>query len=794
MEDVIPELYFSTAEIILPVLNYYHIRISKFDGNRIQKFKISSDWKRQIVLNMFRSIQGIDILKIESIVKIEDRMSIVEAYLRTCIQYNKLVDEGNTIATACKVKLDWDEWDALVDQFACRLEVHEAKQLPSLFSIIAALDIFKVKARISLLAKKMGIERTRLDSILRSMLSSGSSEPLIYENECNDPYVKLKHDVVSELYFTVKKRNPQLVLEEIINAFDEKTIIDFEKQVFKRKYVQSGYGVPFHINTKKLYEIFREQTMYYNTLMNAHRSYSFDIAGIWMQETSDKQAVTDQWENLLVDYLSRPENLKIKRKVLACCKDDCVRRSLPLPRTLLEQKERYENTLQAAVNMRDMGAIAEAWAKELVKIYQTNPDKKRLMYEWRKIIFDYLVYGFNMPDEFMGILDYADYQVIDAAYFNIRIYVKRNKLNGDRYFKLGIVLYKTIADRHCEDIQSRMHLAYCHIQCNELAQAEAVYVDLIKIRADFHQYSALGSLCARRLKDEWELLRDNILEKKRLEETCETCFRCAIEGAESNIDKGMSYGALGWFLFRTKTQFEESYKVFQKALEYYDQATTHGKLGMLCCFFNKRNTRFSIEEAADHFEKAIHLSPAGSLEQLFFYMPYANMQYCIGEYDKAVSLYHKAAKLGEEKADEMLERIRHERKALDLMKERPLQSIMTVQEAYELTHGDKFVFEDEEKRKDIFTLLLNFISNNEKTLDDVRLAVFITLNLSRSKYRAERDLVKHRIIQQVELLAVEYDINKKMAEQNFRAQCFFIARSLKSYFSYELKLTDYEML
>lgn len=793
MEDVIPELYFSTAEIILPVLNAHDFKIPKFDGNRILKFKISPDWKRQIVLNMFGSIQGVDISKIESIVKIENKMSIVETYLRTCIQYNKLVDEGNTIATACKVKLDWDEWDAQVDQLASRLEAYETKQLSSLFSIISALDIFKVKAGIGLLARKMRIERTRLDSILRSMLSSGSNEPVIYENECNDPYVKLKHDVVSELYFTVTKRNPQLVLEEIIAVFDDNTIIDFEKRVFKRKYVQSGYETPFHIDIKKLYEIFREQTIYYNILVEANRSYSFDIAGIWMQDISNKQTVSDQWENLLVDYLSHPEKQMMRGKVLACCRDDCVRRNLPFPRTLLEQEERRENTLQEAVNRHDGLAIAEARAKELLKIYQTDYDKKMLLKEWRKIIFDYLIYDFDMPDAFMRILDYEDYQVIDAAYFNIRSYVKRNKLNGTRYFKLGIALYKTIADRQPEDVQSRMHLAYCHVQCNELAQAEAVYVDMMEIQTNFKQYSALGSLCARRLKDEWKLLESNISERERLEETCKTCFHRAIEDAESDKDKGICYGALGWFLFRTKKRFEESYRAFQKALEYYDQATTHGELGMLCCFYEKENTRFSIEEAADHFEKAIHLSRAGSMEQLSFYVPYANMRYCIGEYDEAVSLYLKAAKLGEEKADKMLERIRREREALKRLKERSLQSIMTVQEAYELTHADKAVFEDKEKREDIFTLLLNFVSNNEKTSEDVRLAVFIMLNLSRSKYRSARDLIKHRIIQQVELLAIEYDINRKMAERNFRAQCFFIAKSIKHHFSYEFKLTDYEI-
>lgn len=777
MEDVIPELYFSTAEIILPVLNNHNLKISKFDGNRILKFKISPEWKRQIVLNMFRSIQDVDISKIELILKIEYKMSIVEAYLRTCIQYNKLVDEGNTIATACKVKLDWDEWDTLVDQFASQLEVYEAKQLPSLFSIVAALDIFKVNARISLLARKMGMARTRLDCILRSMLSSGSSEPVIYENECNDPYVKLKHDVVSELYFTVKERNPQLVLEEIISVFDEETIIDFEKKVFKRKYIQNGYMVPFEINTKKLYNIFREQSIYYNILIAAHRSYSLDIAGIWMQETSDKQAVTDQWENLLADYLSRPETPAIKRKVLACCRDDCVRRALPFPKTLLEQEERYENTLQAAINKHDVVAITKAWAKELLRIYQTDQDKKRLIYEWRKIIFDYLVYGFDMPDEFMLILDYENYQVIDAAYFNIRIYVKRNKLNGDRYYKLGIALYKTIANRQREDIQSRMHLAYCHAQCNELTLAEEVYLDLIKIQAGFHQYAALGSLCARRLKEEWKLLRDNIPEQKRLEETCETCFRRAIEDAESDKDKGGCYAALGWFLFRTKAQFEESYRTFHKSLEYYDQPSTHSQLGMLCSFFNYNNTRFSIEEATDHFEKAIRLSTTDGLKLLRCYMPYANMRYCLGEYDKAVSLYFKAAKLGEERADEMLARIEHERNELNTLKKRPLQSIKTLREAYELTNGDKSVFKDKEKRRDIFTLLLNYVSNSEKSVDDIELAVLITHNLSRSKYRIERDLVEHRIFQQVELLAIEYDIDRELAEQNYRAQCFFIAKN-----------------
>lgn len=794
MEDVMPELYFNTAEIILPVLNNHNINISKIDGNRILKFQISPEWKRQIVLNMFRSIQGVDISKIESLVQIEKKMSIVEAYLRTCIQYNKQVDEGNTIAAACKVKLDWDEWDALVDQFASQLAFYEEKQLRTLFSIVAALDIFKVKARIGLLAGKMRMERTRLDRILRSMLGSGSNEPMIYENEGEGPYVKLKHDVVSELYFEVKKLNPQLVLEEIITVFDKETIIDFEKRVFKRKYIQSGYLVPFQINTKKLYELFQAQSVYYNILVDAHRSYSFDIAGIWMQETSDKQAVTAKWDRLLTDYLSRSEKPAVKRKVIACCRDDCVRRSLPFPQILLEQEAMYENALWAAIDRQDVPAIAEAWGKELLRIYQTAPDRKQLIYEWRKVIFDYLIYGFDMPDEFVEILNYEDYRVIDADYFRIRIYVKRNKLSDNRYYKLGIVLYRAIADRQREDVQSRMHLAYCHAQCNELAQAEAVYEELMKKHADLRQYSALGSLCARRLKDEWKLLKENEEEQKRLEETCERCFRCATEKAESGRDKGVSYGALGWFLFRTKVQFEESYRAFQKALEYDEQASTHGELGMLCCFFNKNNPHFSIEEAADHFERAIFLSPTSGLERLSLYMPYANMRYCIGEYDKAVDLYLKAAKLGEQKADVMLERIRRERKALDMLRERPLHSIMTVREAYELTYADKSIFEEEEKRNDIFTLLLNFASNAEKTPDDVRLAVFITLNLSRSKYRSARDLVKHRIIQQVELLAMEYDINREMAEQNFRAQSFFIAKSIKHYFSYDFKLTDYEMV
>lgn len=786
-------IVFSTAQIILPMLDDGNYRISKFDGNRILKIKISPEWKRQIVLNMFGSIQGIDFPKIESIVKVENKMSIVEAYLLTCIQYNKLVDEGNTIGTH-KMELDWDEWDALVKHFAPQFAPREARHLPSLFSIVAALDIFKVKTRISLLAGKMGMEKTRLDSILCAMLSSGSGEPVIYENGCNSPYVRLKHDVVSELYFKVGNRSPQFVLEEVIDVLDEETIIDFEKQVFKRKNMQNGYKRPFQIDTKKLYEIFRKRTTYYETLVAAHRSYSFDIAGIWMLGTQNKQAVTEQWEKLLVDYLSRPEEPKIKRKVLACCRDDCERRALPLPQTLLEQEERFENPLLVAVDKHDSQAIAKAWAKELLSIYQTNQNKKWLIAEWRKIIFDYLIHGFDMPDEFMEVLDYVDYQMIDAAYFNIRIYVKRNKLNGDRYHKLGIALYKAIADRKHDDVQSRMHLAYCYEQSNELAQAEAVYEELARMQPGFQQYCALGNLYAQRLKDEWELLRDDIQEQERLEGACETYFRYAIEKAESNKDKGNSYGAFGWFLFRTKSQFEESYGAFQKALEYYDQASTHSELGMLCCSFNKRNTRFSIVEAVEHFEKAIHLLPAGSLGRLSCYMPYANMWYCIGEYDKAVSLYLKAGGLGEEKADEMLARIRREREALNMMRERPPRLIVTMRDAYELTHDDTSVFEDEGKRKDIFTLLLRFVSNNEKTLDDVRIAVFITLNLSKSKYRAERDLIKHRIIQQVELLAIEYDINRNLAEQNFRAQSFFVAQSIKRYFSYERKWTDYEMI
>lgn len=97
-----------------------------------------------------------------------------------------------------------------------------------------------------------------------------------------------------------------------------------------------------------------------------------------------------------------------------------------------------------------------------------------------------------------------------------------------------------------------------------------------------------------------------------------------------------------------------------------------------------------------------------------------------------------------------------------------------------MTYRDKSIFCDEQKREDIFSLLLNFCSESaqqeEPCPEKVQLAVYLILNLSRSPYRATSDIVKLRVVQQVETLAIRCGLYAEAAKNNFRAQCFFISR------------------
>lgn len=779
MEDMLPDLYFVSARIIIPHFGESQTFISKFDGQQISRLQISHEWKQNVVLHMFRSIPNVDMPKIESLIKEQNQMSVIEWYLRTCIEYNKWVDTDSTLSIRYKVKLDWDEWEELFHIPCPQFDEVEAKELQELFQIVAALDIFKIKAGIKLLAQKSNIQEMRLDNILRSMLNAASNEPAIYDNKSEYPHISLKHDMISTLFFDVNEVNPQLILEHIVNVLgsDAEAVVQFEKQVFKRKYIQHGNTGPRGINTVKLYRMFAQNPSYYQILQERNRAYSFDVAGIWqLDETTDKAAISSMWDRLLENYDSA--QTEIKNKVIMCCVDDCLRRNIPLPGCLPVEKKTEANT-KMAIAKKDLLGITAVWSQRLSLLYE-NATEIDLISEWRKVVFDYLLYDFEMPEEFFTILAYADYQVVDAAYGNLERYVKRNRLNKRKYFELGIRLYAAIADRQKTDISSRMRLAHCYIENNELRQAEAVYYRILELYPDHLEVnSALGNLCAQLLKTEWKELKDNPAEERRLLETCKTCFERAIKLSETAEDKSICYGAMGWFLYRTMRKYQESYDALQEALKYHEQASTHSQLGMLCSNFNEKNPRFSIEEAKYHFERATSLLKSTDLNLLSVYTPYANLYYYLGEFEKAVDLYQKAEKLGEQKATEMLKRIEEEQEELAKLSVYPLKTMTTLEEACDLTAGDNAVHCKEPEMNEVLSLLLHMAMNEEKSPHDIRLAIKILQNLRNSSDSHKHGIIESRVIQRVETAAISNDICKTVAEKKFRTQCFYVEKACR---------------
>lgn len=778
VEDILPDLYFNSARIIVPVLGNEKINITKFDRSQILRLQISREWKQEVVLHMFQSISNVDMLEVRSIITGKNEMSIIEWYLRSCIEYNKRVDTENMLATRCKIDLDWDEWEALFSKPNPQISKEEAKEIQGLFQVIAALDIFKIKASTKLLAQQSKIDEMRLDYILRSTLSTASSEPAIYENSGEYPYVALKHDMISTLYFEVKDISPQLTLEHIVGVLgnDKETVVRFEKQVFKRRYIQYGQKGPFNIDAKRLYRLFENNPSYYEILKERDRTYSFDVAGVWQQnERENEAAVSEMWGCILHKYESADP--RINHKVVMCCLDDCQRRKIPLPKTL-PITEKMEADVELAIVKNDMPGIAAAWKEKLSKLYECEISIQTLVFQWKKVIFDYLLYPFEMPEEFFEIAACEEYQVVDAAYAALEDYVRRNRLDKLRYYELGARLYKAIASHQSKDISSRMRLAHCYVQNKDYRQAERMYQDILIIDPDSIAANiALGNLCARLLKDAGKELKDNELERQRLMMVCEFKLKRAIELAEKAEDKSICYGAMGWFLFRTMKKYQESYDAFQTALQYCDQASIHSQMGMLCGYFDNNNERFSIKEAKWHYERAISLLKKTSLNLLSVYMPYAKLHYCLGEYDEAVRLYEKSERLGEQKANEMLQRIQQEREELARLRAWPLKTMTTLEMVFDLTNKNRAVFVDEEQKNEIFSILLNSMADTNKTNYDIKMAADIVLNLQRFHRGHVHDTIANRVMQQVEAAAIEHDIRKKKAEEYFRLQCFFIGRT-----------------
>lgn len=776
-EEVLPDIYFGAAKIIVPVSQEKKICIAQFDAKQIMKFIISSKWKREVVLHMFRSIENVDMQEIESIVIGQSRMSIIEWYLRACIEYNKRVDEDNALASRCKVNLDWDEWGQLFRASHLQISEDESRELQELFQVIAALDIFKIKASIRLLSIKSKIEEMRLNHILQSALKPAGNEPAIYKDNEGSGYIALKHDMVSTLYFEVTKSKPQFILEKLVDMLgdDKETVIHFEKQVFKRKYIQNECKVPFEINIPKLYTLFAQKKQYYGFLEEVDRTYSFDVAKVWMRDAdSDKNAISTMWEQLLQKYALKKSH--IKRKVYMCCLDDCMRRSIPLPLMLMSEGGDTV-ALKYAIEQKDLEEIADLWKKILAELYKKNLEERLYLFEWRKVIFDYLLYDFRMPEEFFSILDYEAYQKVDALYTSIESYVRRNGLNRRKYYALGQELYKRIAEKQPADVPSRMHLANCYERCGEFRSAEETYNEILRQNPNHMRViNALGSLYSHWRKDMWKELKENKAEAERLEKGCENYLKRAIELAVDDVDKSKCYGALGWFLFRTKRKYRESYNAFHMALKYCEQAATHNQLAMLCSFFSKNNDCLSIDEAKVHFERAISLLSSNSLKQVSNYMPYANMLYCIGEYDRATNMYKEARRLGEEKAAKMIDKIWQERQELKQLSECSTGTITTLQEAYDLICKNEAACIDKQQKNEILSMLLNFQPKEENAYGEIKKALKIIFDLQKADDGKGYNIIIGRIIQQIERFAMQYDVNYKFAQKKFYSQCFFIAR------------------
>lgn len=765
---------------------------------QVVKLKMSVSWKQQIVLNIFRSIPGVDISKIESVIGGKRDMSIIELYLRTCIKYNELVDDQESLSTLVRVNLDWDEWINQV-RAARYLSAQESIQLESVFQIVAALDIFKVKASLKMLSYKTGIPEDRLDSIFRSLLTSVSNEPMWYDNSGDPPYIKLKHDVISYLYFEEKGINPQITLESLIGTLrDKETIISFEKQVFKRKYIQTEYGngPPLKINVKKLYELFAGQESFYDILLQANRAYSFDVAKIWMIDVRKDRGTlaSKSWSALLQSYATSEPTLR--RKVYMCCRDDCWRRGIPFPQQLLPDDDfQYTEAFEAAKAGTDMMRITSIWNDKFDSIYRTTTKEEDIVFEWQKGIFDYILTGFEMPRQFFDVLNHVSYQTIDAEYAHLESYVKRNRLDIQRYYSLGVSLYVAIAERNPDDIPSRMHLAYCYEHLGDYRQAELTYKEILRQNPmQYTVHNALASLCAQWLKERWEALSENQEEEQRLTMLYETSARNAIDFAENDMDKARGYAVWGTYLFRTVRKFQESYDVLRTGLNYFELLSLHTELGMLCSMSHKGNPCYSIEEAEEHFNRALELNCL-PIERLSTHVPYGNMLYCLGRLNEATVQYQKASDLGESKADQMMERIRRESQILMEIEKYHPHIITTLWDAGEAMKRNKKILSDMEKRLDIFSILLDAVSDESIENPDFSLISFVIRTLNKARYPNWReDLIKFRIIQKAEKYCAKNSFYTKRAQENFRSQYYFIHPSvkIKQGNAYDLQLEKYE--
>lgn len=768
--------------------------IIPFAHNRqVVKLQISASWKRQIVLDMFRSIPDVDISKVESVISGGRGMSIIELYLRTCIQYNGFVNDQENLSTLVRVKLDWDEW---TDQIkSANLTTQESEQLESVFQIVAALDLFKVKANLTMLSNKTGIPEDRLDSVFRSLLNKASCEPMWYDNSGDTPYLQLKHDVISYLYFEKTGFSPQITLESLIGTLqDRETIISFEKQVFKRRYIQPerGSGPPFNINVKKLYKTFAGQTGFYDVLLQAGRAYSFDVARIWMIDVHDRGvSASESWSALLQDYADSEPMLR--RKVYLCCRDDCQRRGIPVPEQLLPDDDfQYTEAFEAAKAGTDMTLLTSIWSDRFDSIYRTAVLEEDIVFEWRKGFFDYILTGIEMPGQFFDVLNHVSYQVIDAAYSNFETYVKRNRLDMRRYYDLGVSLYAAIVERNPADIPSRMHLAYCYKHLGNYRQAELIYQAVLRdYPAHYTAHNALAALCVQWLKEQREILEEE--EKRRLTALFETSAGNAIDFAEDDIDKACGYAVWGTYLFRTVRKYQESYEMLQTGLNYCELHSLHIELGMLCSTFSNNNPCYSVEEAERHFKRALELD-CRPIERLSAHVPYGNMLYYLGKFEEAIAQYRQASKLGESKADWMMERIRRESQILEKVEKHPPHLITTLEDAIRAIKHNKWILSDMEKRLDVFSVLLDAVSGESIENADFFLISFAVTTLGEARYpRWREDLIKFRIIQKTEEFCAKSSFYAKRAQDNFRVQCLRIHHSIqmKPDNVYDIQLEEY---
>lgn len=772
--------------------------IIPFAHNRqVVKLQISASWKRQIVLDMFRSIPDVDISKIESVISGGRGMSIIELYLRTCMQYNRFVNDQENLSTLVSVKLDWDEWAAQI-KLARYLTTRESAQLESVFRIVAALDIFKVKANLTMLSNKTGIPEDRLDSVFRSLLNKASCEPMWYDNSGDTPYLQLKHDVISYLYFEETGLNPQITLESLIGTLqDRETIISFEKQVFKRRYIQPerGSGPPFNINVKKLYTMFAGQTGFYDVLLQAGRAYSFDVARIWMIDVHDRGvSASESWSALLQDYADSEPMLR--RKVYLCCRDDCQRRGIPVPQQLLPDDDfQYTEAFEAAKAGTDMTLLTSIWSDRFDSIYRTAVWEEDIVFEWRKGFFDYILTGIEMPGQFFDVLNHVSYQIIDAAYSNLETYVKRNRLDRRRYYDLGVSLYAAIVERNPADIPSRMHLAYCYKHLGNYRQAELIYQAVLRNNpVHYTAHNALAALCAQWLKEQWEILEEQQEEKRRLTALFETSARNAIDFAEDDIDKARGYAVWGTYLFRTVRKYQESYEILQTGLNYCELHSLHIELGMLCSTFSNNNPCYSVEEAERHFKRALELDCL-PIERLSAHVPYGNMLYYLGKFEEANAQYRQASKLGESKADWMMERIRRESQILEKVAKHSPHLITTLEDASRAIKHNKWILSDMEKRLDVFSVFLDAVSGESIENADFSLISFAIKTLGEARYPCWReDLIKFRIIQKTEEFCAKSSFYAKRAQNNFRFQCLLIRPSIKMKQGnvYDIQLEEYE--